>query len=394
MDAPPELLSTEADVRLAVGRARSAELVAVDIEANGRFAFRPRTCVVQLAWREGAEVRVALIDVLRVPIALLAGLFTAPAPVKIIHDVAFDTRLLLAEGICLRGVRDTHVAAQLCGLSALGLSALLRSELGIEIDKGLQQNDWSRRPLLEDERLYLAADVAHLPALDERLEERARALGITGEIADDSAFKIRDAEAPRRERRPAHARARGWDALDPAGRAVLKRLFELRDRAAQARDVPSGTLVPSDVLVEIARRRPMREESLPAARSLAHESTGIAPSEWIGAVKAGLADGEAPAAPPPPAARQDGRMIGARRRLGDIIASFRREEAARRGVSEQVVLPSRCLGEWIEAIVHGQADRTSLEAGLRSRMSLGPAREARYMDALVELAFQARTNLP
>src|SRR5262249_36846037 len=144
-----------------------------------------RVCVVQLAWHEGVELRIALIDALAVPIALLQELFYAPAPVKLLHDVAFDARMLFGEGVRLRSVRDTLVAAQLCGCDALGLSSLLRSELGVSIDKSLQQNDWSRRPLSDDERRYLAADVAHLPALDEHLCERARRLGIAGEIADD-----------------------------------------------------------------------------------------------------------------------------------------------------------------------------------------------------------------
>jgi ribonuclease D len=388
---PPEVITREADLSEVVRRALAAERVAVDVEANGLFAYRPRACVVQLAWNEGGRIEIALIDTLAVPLSGLSPLLDAPSPLKIFHDLAFDARLFLAEGISIAGVRDTYVAAQLCGYQALGLSALLASELGITIDKRLQQNDWSRRPLGHDERVYLAGDVAYLPELDRLLGEKAVELGIVGEILDDSEHKLRSASRPPRDGRPAYARARGAETLDAAGQAVLRRLYLLRDRAAEARDVPPFTVAPNDVLVEMARRKPTALEALPSSRSLSHERSGIAAREWLQAVEAGLADGDVPPEERRSAGvKPDREAVLRRRLLGDAVASWRRAEAARRGVDEQVVLPGRCVAEWVEVVVAAREGSEGLADTVRSRVALGPTREARYLGALVDLADRMR----
>lgn len=384
---PTGVITSPDDLQEIVRRALAAEAVAVDVEANGLFAYRARACVVQLAWVEAGELQIALVDSLAVPVTALSGLLSAPAPLKVFHDLAFDARLFLSEGVILNGVRDTSVAAQLCGHKALGLSSLLLSELGISIDKRLQQNDWSRRPLSGEELVYLAGDVAHLLDLDRLLLERAASLGVLGEIADDSEHKLRSADRPPRDPRPSYVRARGSDLLDTVGRAVLRRLFLVREAAAEARDVPPVAVAPPDLLVEIARRKPRTLEALPGARSLTRERTGIAPTEWLAAVAAGIADGDVPEeerrAPP---VRPDRVLLARRRVLTEAIAAFRREEAARRGVDEQVVLPGRCSTEWVEAVMATPQDRESLAHALRSRVALGPTRHERYFEPLLKLA--------
>ena len=42
---------------------------------------------------------------------------------------------------------DTSIAARLLGDTEVGLQALVRNELGVELSKGSQRDDWSKRPL-------------------------------------------------------------------------------------------------------------------------------------------------------------------------------------------------------------------------------------------------------
>src|SRR5579862_9482477 len=86
------VVSTESDVRAVAAAAARAERIAFDVEASGMFAYRARPCTVQLAW-DGGE-RIAVVDVLAAPLAPLARLLGPDGPVKIVHDVAFDARLL------------------------------------------------------------------------------------------------------------------------------------------------------------------------------------------------------------------------------------------------------------------------------------------------------------
>jgi DNA polymerase-1 len=91
------------------------------------------------------------VDTWQVPVQLLEPIFTA-RHVLAFHNAKFDLKMLHAAGLAWPTARlfDTQVAAQLLGagteagrLSACGLAALAQRWLGIEVDKALQESDWS-----------------------------------------------------------------------------------------------------------------------------------------------------------------------------------------------------------------------------------------------------------
>src|SRR6185312_8592648 len=144
---PPRSIVVEDDHRLrdVIAAAGAAERLAVDVEASGMFAYRARTCTLQLAW-DGGE-KVAVVDALATSIEPLRELLGDSGPVKIVHDVAFDARLLAESGIALGNVHDTAVAARMLSRAATGLATMLEVELGVRIAKTMQQHDWRVRPL-------------------------------------------------------------------------------------------------------------------------------------------------------------------------------------------------------------------------------------------------------
>ncbi|HEY6461110.1 MAG TPA: ribonuclease D, partial [Polyangiaceae bacterium] len=81
------------DLPALVDEACHAERLAVDLEASGMFTYRANICTVQLAWG-ASEQQIAVVDALAVPVEGLAPLLGGDGPVKIVHDVAFDARLL------------------------------------------------------------------------------------------------------------------------------------------------------------------------------------------------------------------------------------------------------------------------------------------------------------
>jgi ribonuclease D len=73
---------------------------------------------------------------------------------------------------------DTQVVWGLLGAEAsVSLAFLLFRVLGIRSSKGYQADDWLRRPLPPAQLEYAALDIAHLPALEKHLRERASQLG-------------------------------------------------------------------------------------------------------------------------------------------------------------------------------------------------------------------------
>ena len=91
------------------------------------FAYRAAICTVQLGWQSAQRLAVA--DALGVPVTGLRQLLGTGGPTKIVHDVAFDARLLAEAGIALGNVHDTAIAARMLGRTATGLGSLLASEL-------------------------------------------------------------------------------------------------------------------------------------------------------------------------------------------------------------------------------------------------------------------------
>ncbi|XXX82757.1 ribonuclease D [Sorangium sp. So ce134] len=395
--SPLVLVEREGDLARLVERAARADALAVDVEADGLFAYRPRLCTVQLAFREGDGVAVAVVDALRAPVAPLAPLLGAAGPPKVLHDLTFDARMLAEAGAPLAGVRDTSVAARMLGRAATGLAALLAAELGVKVDKQLQQHDWGRRPLAEAELRYLADDVLHLLPLDARLAEQGRALGIEDEIAEECAYKLSTALGPPRDPRPAYARIKGAQALDPEGRAILRRLVAAREAAAEEADLPAFKIVAGEVLLELARRRPTRAEDVRAVRGAAAGRAAGLVAAWLRAVEQGRGDGDVPEGEralfeqPRPSRRE----LAARRAVEARIAAWRKAEARARKVDEQVVLPGHCAQDLVEIALAGpRAGGDAVAAAIARIPGLGARRIERYGGALAALVTAAPPSEP
>jgi ribonuclease D len=362
----------------------------VDVESNGLFVYRPALCVAQLAWIEGGATVVAVIDTIAVRAAPLAPLLGPDGPVKVLHDLTFDAKLLADAGAPLARVRDTSVAARLLGRKATGLAALLAEELGVAHDKRLQQHDWARRPLREAEIDYLAGDVRHLLELDVLLERDAAAIDLGPEIAEECAYKLATAIAPRQRPRPGYVRMKGAGALDPLGRAVLRRLWLAREAAAEAEDVPPFKVTSNDALLELAQRRPASRADLGAVRAAIAGRAGNHAAAWLAAIAAGVRDGDVPAEEqalwsPPAPSRDD---ISRRRAREKQVLAWRRDEAARRGIDEQAVLPGHCAEDLVDALAAHDArpDAIALGETIARIPGLGWRRIERYGAAFATMA--------
>ena len=346
------VVAYEEELEDLVREAGSAQRLAVDLEASGMFAYRAAICTVQLGWQSAQHL--AVVDTLAVPVTGLRHLLGTGGPVKIVHDVAFDARLLSEAGIDLGNVHDTAIAARMLGRTATGLGSLLASELDVHIGKEMQHHDWRQLPLDAAMLAYLAADVAHLEALEDSLWREVMARGIEDEVLEETRYRLASAAAAAiaPQPLPAYARIKGVAALPERDRAVLRVLADLREQEAQRRDVPPYRVASSEALVALARTHPQTaadvarirgiSTSSPAARAFVDELAR-------GAAGAGeaLPEEERALFERPRLAPAEAR---ARREREARMTAWRRAEALRRGVDEQVVLPGHCAKE----VVGGQ----------------------------------------
>lgn len=160
-------VDTAAALRAVAEELRAADIIGLDVETALDFGT---LCLVQIATRR----RTFLIDPLAVgDLKLIIDVLSGTTPLKVIHDVRFERRVLAAIGIALDGVFDTLEASRRArGGDVLGghsLAAVCERELGIVLDKSSQTSDWSRRPLDTDQLRYAALDAEVLLALHDKL---------------------------------------------------------------------------------------------------------------------------------------------------------------------------------------------------------------------------------
>ena len=340
----PLLITREDQLAEAAKRLARSPRVAFDLESNGMHAYRATACIIQLA----CEGEVIVVDSLATSLAPLGDLLSSPDTEKIVHDVAFDARILAEAGVRLANARDTSIAARMLTRPATGLAALLESELGVHIDKKMQQHDWAERPLTAAMVTYLAGDVLHLSALADRLFGEVVERGIAAEVEEETRYRLAQAigAAGIDDPRPPYVRLKGIDRVAADELPILRHLANIREQLSRELNVPPYKVLGPDVLFAIAKEKPSSLDELAKIRGATggRRARSIA-NDLLDAVTVGIEDGAIPdedrvwfEKP-----RIPGGVLRARRAREQRLTKWRKDEAKKRGVDEQVILPGHCL---------------------------------------------------
>lgn len=224
---------------------------AIDAERASAYRYGGRAFLVQLR-REGAGS--ALIDPVACPD--LSTLDAALAGGEcVLHAADQDLPCLAELGLRPRRLFDTELAGRLLGYPKVGLSSLVQTVLGLEMEKGHGAADWSTRPLPRAWLRYAALDVEVLVELRDALEQE---LGSAGKLAwareEFAALAAAPPTAPRPDpwrRTSGIHRVRGTRGL-----AVVRSLWEARDRLARHRDLSPARILRDSAIIEAAVRLP------------------------------------------------------------------------------------------------------------------------------------------
>jgi len=163
LDFSIKLISSTQDLTSLSARLVSAPSLALDIETvNWWDRHVERVALIQLAFREGGRLRVAVVDALAgLDLEhLRPGLELSPVT-KAIHNAAYDAvRLSRHFRIHTSPIHDTMLAARRGGEKRYSLQAQTQAHLGFQLDKSEQRGDWARRPLTHKQLRYAALDAA------------------------------------------------------------------------------------------------------------------------------------------------------------------------------------------------------------------------------------------
>ena len=340
--------------------------VALDTEGASFHRFVDRIYLLQITTRpHGADAPdvSAIVDPLSAgPLPGLRRLIEDPDVEIVFHDADYDLRLLHQDyGWQPTRLFDTRVAAQLLGIRAFGLSALLEREFGLTLDKKHQRADWSMRPLTADMLDYAAQDTRWLLALRDRLRAQLERLGRLA-WAEEEFARVAQTRWEPEDPGQAYLRVKGARDLTRRELALLRELVPWRDGVARELDRATFRVATNDVLMDVARRAPRTREELAAIKGVPRGSLDARGGEILDAVRRGLAVPDAELPRFPRSARWE--------RDADFDARVARLRAVRDAVAQRLDLDPGvlCSRERLETIARrnpGSAEELTEATDLR-----------------------------
>ena len=262
---PIELLTTSGQVSDLARILFQERCIAIDTESSSRHRYPERVCLVQVA----TNSKVYLIDTIAVDdMKPIGEVLADERVVKVIQGAEYDIRCLDREwGFRVRNLFDTSIAARFVGMKQTGLSVLTEALLGVRIPKDarIQKSDWSHRPLSHEALNYAATDVWYLLSIQEALESRLRTLARPQWVSEECA-RLEEIRYVAPDPETAFLSLKGSRRLDGQGKAILKRLFMLREAEARRRNRPPYYVLPHETLVHLASNPAADLAQLPSLR--------------------------------------------------------------------------------------------------------------------------------
>lgn len=237
-----------AALKALIERIGRAERVALDTEADSLHNYFEKVCLIQLSFA-GEHY---LVD----PLADLdvGGFLQALAEKPLIlHGGDYDLRMMRAsfDFRPRREIFDTMIAAQLLGIEAIGLAALIARFFEITIGKEGQKSDWSRRPLSEKQLHYAVNDTRYLEPLAERLAAELSAWGRLDWHVESCQAMV-EVTGRDRTRDPEEAwRIKGAGRMSRRQLAYLREIWRWRDEHARRANRPAFMIFGNQQIFEV-----------------------------------------------------------------------------------------------------------------------------------------------
>jgi ribonuclease D len=264
--------------------------IALDTEGASFHKFVDRIYLLQLS----TDRHEAVIDPLPIGTpARLGALLEDRAVEVVLHDADYDLRLLHQDyGWRVTNLFDTRVAAQLLGIRAFGLAALLEQYFGLKLDKKHQRADWSMRPLTPDMLDYAAQDTRHLLGLRDRLRE---ALEKKGRLhwAQEEFQRAEGTRWDAEEPDTGFLRLKGARDLTRRELAVLREVTRWRDGVARELDRATFRVTGNETLFDLAKSAPTTRDGLFSVKGFPRGMSDARVAEALEAIARGNAVPEA-----------------------------------------------------------------------------------------------------
>src|SRR6266566_351830 len=243
-----EVIASVSQLAELLPQIESVDRVAVDTEADSLHCYREKLCLLQVSLPGRDYIVDPLADV------DLSPLCTALERKEIVlHGADFDLRLLRRGlNFIAQRIFDTVIAARLLGIREFSLAALVKRYFDVELGKGSQKANWARRPLSARMLEYAMNDTHYLLPLVERLESQLKQFHRIDWLRQSCQRAVEQAAVERARDKDELWRIRGSGLLRGRAAAVLRALWQWREKEAEAADRPPFHILQNHELLNAA----------------------------------------------------------------------------------------------------------------------------------------------
>src|SRR5213594_4020091 len=253
------LVATDARLAELLKKIEAADRVAIDIEADSLHSYREKLCLVQISAPAAANpegFRGSCNDFIVDPLAgldLEALRRALELREIVLHGADYDLPMM-RRGLDFIAHRifDTMIAARLLGIREFSLAALVKRYFGLELPKGSQKANWARRPLPARMAEYAINDTRYLLPLAEKLEAELESYHRRDWLRQSCQRAIEQAATARVQKNDESWRVRGSGSLKGPAAAVLRALWQWREREAEMADRPPFHILQNEKLLHAA----------------------------------------------------------------------------------------------------------------------------------------------
>src|SRR5438046_6790006 len=267
------LIATDARLTELLKKIDVADRVAIDTEADSLHCYREKLCLRQISVPAAPGVVDAGRDLETASgnrdtrsrlqhdstVDPLADLDLEPLRQVlenreiVLHGADYDLRMLRRGlNFIAHKIFDTLIAARLLGIREFSLAALVKRYFGLELPKGSQKANWAKRPLPARMAEYAINDTRYLLPLAEKLEAELESYHRRDWLRQSCQRAIEQAATARVRKNDESWRVGGSGSLKGLAAAVLRALWQWREREAEMADRPPFHILQNEKLLHAA----------------------------------------------------------------------------------------------------------------------------------------------
>ena len=245
---------------------KNSQWLALDTEFIRERSYYPKFCLLQICDGHSA----ACIDPLQIDSLdpILEIIYNTDIT-KVFHAAHQDLEIFFhLWGKLPKPIFDTQLAASITGHGdQIGYAKLVQAILNVNLAKDHSRTDWSMRPLDEHQLDYAYDDVIYLEQIYKVLHQQIQQDGRDDWLDDEyahfnnpSTFQVEPDNAWKKVKSRQHLKGVQY--------AILQALAAWREKKAINADRPRRWIMKDEVLVDLSKRMPGKENALAKIRGL------------------------------------------------------------------------------------------------------------------------------